>query len=114
LVGHITGFCGNIRLRGGHLETKSQDLLMHVGVIYIAIENATNKEYMNSINGLAKALNNIIMEIVRKRRTEKSTLAHVHHCRDSRQIRMNLGRVRVLRETVALLAVLSRNHVMVD
>jgi hypothetical protein len=38
--------------------------------------------YMNSMNGLAKALDNIILEIVRETRAEKSTLAHVPHCQD--------------------------------
>jgi hypothetical protein len=52
---------------------------MHVEEVYshrkdpFPVPCLHNKEYMNSINSLAETLDNIIVEIVRKTRTEKST-----------------------------------------
>ena len=52
---------------------------MHVEGVYIHRKDLFfrnrlhDKEYMDSINGLAKTLDNIIVEIMRMTRTEKST-----------------------------------------
>ena len=57
----------------------SRDLLMHVGVYshrkvqFFSATSLHNKEYMKSINTLAKTLDDIIVEIVRETMVEKST-----------------------------------------
>lgn len=69
LVGYITEFCGKFRLRGGHLETKSQYLM------YIAIEKTRFPPPVFTTRSTWTPSTGLIVEIARKRRAEKSTLA---------------------------------------